>query len=55
MFGKLHNAVARPATANVRSVEDDNLLDELLASSHKQPVVLFLHDPWCPISARARR
>lgn len=30
-------------------------LDAVFASSHEQAKMLFLHDPWCPISARASR
>jgi bacillithiol system protein YtxJ len=30
-------------------------LDARLASVGDQPLLVFLHDPWCPISARAAR
>jgi bacillithiol system protein YtxJ len=30
-------------------------LDAVFASSHEQAKILFLHDPWCPLSARASR
>lgn len=30
-------------------------LDALFASSEQHPVILFKHDPYCPISARAYR
>lgn len=36
-------------------VQDPVLLEEWWARSGVQPVVLFLHDPDCPISARAYR
>ncbi len=34
-------------------VTDSESLDELFASSAQHPVILFKHDPYCPISARA--
>ena len=30
-------------------------LDALFASSRDRAILLFLHDPWCPISAMATR
>lgn len=36
-------------------VTDTEALDALFASSAEQPVILFKHDPYCPISARAHR
>ncbi len=30
-------------------------LDAVFASSREQAILLFLHDPWCPISAMATR
>jgi len=30
-------------------------LDSVFASSREQAILLFLHDPWCPISAMATR
>ncbi len=30
-------------------------LDALFASSRERAILLFLHDPWCPISAMATR
>ncbi len=30
-------------------------LDALFASSREQSILLFLHDPWCPISTMATR
>ncbi|WP_322797405.1 thioredoxin family protein [Tepidiforma sp.] len=38
-----------------RPVGDAAGFDALVAASGAQSVVLFLHDPWCPISARAYR
>ena len=34
-------------------VRDEEGLDELFERSHESTVVLYLHDPYCPISARA--
>ncbi|HEY8292375.1 MAG TPA: bacillithiol system redox-active protein YtxJ [Thermomicrobiales bacterium] len=36
-------------------ITDSESLDALFASSAAHPVVLFKHDPSCPISARAYR
>lgn len=36
-------------------VTDAEALDALFAASTEQPVILFKHDPYCPISARAYR
>ena len=36
-------------------VKDAGELDELFARSQDEPVLLFKHDPVCPISARAHR
>lgn len=30
-------------------------LDEVFEASHEQAMLVFLHDPWCPISAMASR
>lgn len=46
--------VSAPATT-FHAVSDVGGLDALVATSQEQAVVLFLHDPWCPISARAYR
>ena len=35
------------------SVENSDALDQLLARSHHEPVVLFKHSTMCPISASA--
>ena len=34
-------------------INDTNALDELIARSHKEPVILFKHSTACPISAAA--
>jgi bacillithiol system protein YtxJ len=34
-------------------VADTMALGDWIERSHEEPVVLFLHDPWCPISGRA--
>jgi len=44
----------------MKNAGDDELttvseLDAVFASSHEQSILLFLHDPWCPISAMATR
>ena len=36
-------------------VTDMETIDRLLEQSHQEPVVLFKHDPFCPISAAAHR
>ncbi len=38
-----------------KPVTDTESLDALFASSAQHPVILFKHDPYCPISARAYR
>jgi bacillithiol system protein YtxJ len=35
------------------ALADAAALDEAVARSHEAPVLLFLHDPHCPISRRA--
>jgi bacillithiol system protein YtxJ len=37
------------------SVSDLDGLDRIFASSKEAPAVLFLHDPYCPISTRAHQ
>ncbi len=37
------------------SVSDMGMLDRLIEQSFQEPVVLFKHDPSCPISAAAHR
>lgn len=41
--------------SNFVPVKNQRALDELIARSHKSPVVLFKHSLTCPISARAYR
>lgn len=36
-------------------ITDAAALDALFAASAQKPVILFKHDPYCPISARAFR
>ncbi len=36
-------------------VRDVETLDRLVEQSYQEPVVLFKHDPFCPISAAAHR
>ncbi len=46
---------ASPQESNFITVEDEAALEELIARSHRAPVVLFKHSLTCPISARAYR
>jgi bacillithiol system protein YtxJ len=46
---------ASPQETNFVPVDNRAALDELLARSHREPVVLFKHSLTCPISARAHR
>jgi len=39
---------------NVVPLRGAEELEELFAASWREPVVLFLHDPYCPVSALAR-
>jgi bacillithiol system protein YtxJ len=41
------------AEATFVRVPDETELDRLFEQSHENSVVLYLHDPYCPISARA--
>lgn len=41
--------------ARFEQVADLSELDDAIGRSNHQTVVLFNHDPWCPISARAYR
>lgn len=43
----------REGEAEFVPVPDLERLDHLIAESNEGAVVLFLHDPYCPISARA--
>ncbi len=36
-------------------IRDVETLDRLVEQSYQEPVVLFKHDPFCPISAAAHR
>jgi bacillithiol system protein YtxJ len=38
-----------------KPITDTEALDTLFATSAEHPVILFKHDPYCPISARAHR
>ena len=48
-------AQASPQESNFVAIEDRAALAELIARSHRAPVVLFKHSLTCPISARAYR
>src|SRR3954467_6256626 len=54
--GKLET-IKRVATmeTHFNQVNDTNALDQLLARSHEEPVILFKHSTTCPISANAYR
>ena len=55
-LGASGQPVARSGSAtHFVPVQDLDALDEWWARSEERPVVLFLHDPGCPISARAYR
>ena len=43
------------ALASFRFLESDDELAAVIQSSSHRPAAIFLHDPWCPISARAFR
>ncbi len=49
----MHNAV--DARELLAPVADAAALDELVARSYEEPVLLFNYDPFCPINASARR
>ena len=63
----LHNWVARDTACrdahkgyaamdeHFTPITDSASLDALFESSAERPVILFKHDPYCPISARAYR
>lgn len=61
LFGRLTgssqgeaNAPSAPADlASFRFLESDDELAAIIRSSSHRPTTIFLHDPWCPISARA--
>jgi bacillithiol system protein YtxJ len=46
-------ATSAPPEGGFAPLPDADALDGLLARSHDAPVLLFLHDPYCPISRRA--
>ncbi|TAK21318.1 MAG: DUF2847 family protein [Chloroflexota bacterium] len=48
----MHDAVPRQRTIAVTATSD---FDDLLLRSHREPVLLFKHDPYCSISAAAHR
>jgi len=48
-------AAAERRATSVRFIESEEDLNEVIDGSRRQPTALFLHDPWCPISARAFR
>lgn len=49
-------ATAAPLGATAfRFIESEEDLNEVIDGSRRRPTALFLHDPWCPISARAYR
>ena len=50
--GAGEHAMEHTGEDHIASVAD---LDAVFASSHEQATMLFLHDPWCPVSARAAR
>ena len=50
------NASKPPALlARFRFLESDDEFSAVIHSSSHRPAAIFLHDPWCPISARAFR
>ncbi|MFQ5380166.1 MAG: bacillithiol system redox-active protein YtxJ [Dehalococcoidia bacterium] len=44
---------ARPRPARMFPVEGFPALEALLSTGSTTSVVLYLHDPWCPVSSRA--
>ncbi len=49
----LNGSKGEQAEGGFAPLPDADALDGLLARSHDVPVLLFLHDPYCPISRRA--
>ncbi len=47
-------AMPQPGEYGFVPLADTETLDQLLARSHDAPVLIFLNDPYCPISRRAR-
>ena len=52
---RIHSWAPSDQTARFSPVSDEASLDEWFATSRERPVILFLHDPGCPISGRAYR
>jgi bacillithiol system protein YtxJ len=50
----MHDAIDARARGCMAPVTDGAALDELIARSHREPVVVFNHDPFCGTSAAAR-
>ncbi|MFN8511410.1 MAG: bacillithiol system redox-active protein YtxJ [Thermomicrobiales bacterium] len=49
----LNGSKGEQAEGGFAPLPDADAFDGLLARSHDAPVLLFLHDPYCPISRRA--
>lgn len=54
-LGRIRSVGARSGQAGNSSGSQEVDLDALFASSTDQPRLVFLHDPFCPVSALARR
>lgn len=52
---RIHAWTPSDQVARFSPVPDESSLDRWFATSCERPVILFLHDPGCPISARAYR
>jgi len=52
---EIGNAAAERGATSFRFIESEEELNEVIDGSRVRPTALFLHDPWCPISARAFR
>lgn len=48
-------SLATYGATSFRFIESEDELNAVIDSSFHRPTALFLHDPWCPISARAFR
>jgi bacillithiol system protein YtxJ len=48
-----HEHEERDQSGPFSAVDGPSELDAWFDRSHQETVVLFLHDPWCPISGRA--
>src|SRR3982751_4818606 len=55
MFRAIRNLLTRssPMKKEFINVNDKSVLEELIARSHSEPVILFKHSTTCPISAAA--